>query len=78
MINKSYVIFLFTLQAWGDLSMLNESKIVEMGCVSQSFTIKQLQNLSIASLDTLELLSVCPWNQTQVTCTILCLSLCKG
>lgn len=55
------------LQAWGDLSMLNESKIMEMGCVAQSLNAKQLQNLSITSLDTLQLLSVCPWNQTQVT-----------
>ncbi|XP_053480440.1 otoancorin [Ictalurus furcatus] len=53
------------IEAWGDISMLNESKIVEMGCVSQSFNAKQLQNLSITSLDTLELLSVCQWNQTQ-------------
>ncbi|XP_034170123.2 otoancorin isoform X2 [Pangasianodon hypophthalmus] len=52
-------------EAWGDVSMLNESKIVETGCVSQSFNAKQLQNLSITSLDTLELLSVCQWNQTQ-------------
>ncbi|KAF4088505.1 hypothetical protein AMELA_G00082860 [Ameiurus melas] len=53
------------IEAWGDVAMLNESKIVEMGCVSQSFNAKQLQNLSITSLDTLELLSICQWNQTQ-------------
>ncbi|XP_053350934.1 otoancorin [Clarias gariepinus] len=53
------------IEALGDLSMLNESKIVEMGCVSQGFSAKLLQNLSINSLDTLEFLSVCPWNQTQ-------------
>ncbi|KAF5902338.1 otoancorin-like, partial [Clarias magur] len=53
------------IEALGDVSMLNESKIVEMGCVSQGFSEKQLQNLSISSMDTLEFLSVCPWNQTQ-------------
>ncbi|XP_060726717.1 otoancorin [Tachysurus vachellii] len=53
------------LEAWGDVTMLNESKIMEMGCICQGFNAKQLQNLSISSLDTLELLSVCKWNQTQ-------------
>lgn len=65
-----------TLQAWGDVSTLNKSKIVEMGCLSQSFNAKQLQNLSITSLDTLDLLSVCQWNQTQVTYTTLLLTHC--
>lgn len=65
-----------TLQAWYDVSMLNESEIIEMGCVSQCFNAKQLQNLSITSLDTLDLLSVCQWNQTQVTHTILLLTHC--
>ncbi|KAF7708236.1 hypothetical protein HF521_017293 [Silurus meridionalis] len=54
-----------SVEVLGDVSMLNESKILEIGCISQSFSTKQLQNLSIASLDTLELLSVCQWNQTQ-------------
>ncbi|KAG7335770.1 hypothetical protein KOW79_000463 [Hemibagrus wyckioides] len=53
------------LEAWGDVTMLNESKVMEMGCICQGFNAKQLQNLSITSMDTLELLSVCQWNQTQ-------------
>lgn len=55
--------------------MLNESRIMEMGCVSQSLNTKQLQNLSITSLDTLELLSSCQWTQTQVTYSTLLLTI---
>ncbi|KAK1795355.1 hypothetical protein P4O66_010528 [Electrophorus voltai] len=54
------------VEVWGDVTMLNETQIVELGCVSQGFNEKQLQNLNITSLDTLELLSVCNWNQTQM------------
>ncbi|KAK3571823.1 hypothetical protein QTP86_020573 [Hemibagrus guttatus] len=53
------------IEAWGDVTMLNESKVMEMGCICQGFNANQLQKLSITSMDTLELLSVCQWNQTQ-------------
>ncbi|XP_030641325.1 otoancorin [Chanos chanos] len=53
------------IEAWGPVASLNESKIVELGCVSQGFTPEELQNLSISSVDTLEILSACRWNQTQ-------------
>ncbi|XP_062847690.1 otoancorin [Trichomycterus rosablanca] len=53
------------IEAWGDVTKLNESKILEMGCVSVSFDPKQLQSFNITSMDTMEVLSPCQWNQMQ-------------
>ncbi|TRY69691.1 hypothetical protein DNTS_020251 [Danionella cerebrum] len=53
-----------TLEAWGGVSMLNESHISNLGCICQSFSAEELGNLSIASLDTLEILATCNFNQT--------------
>ncbi|KAI4888341.1 hypothetical protein NFI96_014949 [Prochilodus magdalenae] len=54
-----------TIEAWGDIAQLNQTQIVELRCICQGFTIKELQSLSITSLDTLDLLSFCHWNTTQ-------------
>ncbi|XP_051722797.1 otoancorin isoform X1 [Ctenopharyngodon idella] len=56
-----------TLEAWGNVSMFNESQIAHLGCICQSFSVEELGNLSIASLDTLETLSACNFIQTQRT-----------
>ncbi|XP_067254931.1 otoancorin [Chanodichthys erythropterus] len=56
-----------TLEAWGNVSMLNESQITQLGCICQSFSVEELGNLSIASVDTLETLSACNFIQTQRT-----------
>ncbi|XP_051576506.1 otoancorin-like [Myxocyprinus asiaticus] len=53
------------LEAWVSVTMLNESQIVELGCISQSFSPEELRNLSITSLDTLELLTICNFTQAQ-------------
>ncbi|XP_037393081.1 otoancorin [Pygocentrus nattereri] len=53
------------VEAWGDVSLLNQTQIVELGCICQGFNTKELQKLNITSLDTLELLSICNWNYTQ-------------
>ncbi|KAL6489449.1 hypothetical protein MHYP_G00031900 [Metynnis hypsauchen] len=53
------------VEAWGDASLLNQTQIVELGCICQGFNTKELQKLNITSLDTLELLSICNWNYTQ-------------
>ncbi|XP_036436229.1 otoancorin [Colossoma macropomum] len=53
------------IEALGDASMLNQTQIVELGCICQGFNTKDLQKLNITSLDTLELLSICNWNYTQ-------------
>ncbi|KAK2903230.1 hypothetical protein Q8A67_007943 [Cirrhinus molitorella] len=55
------------LEAWGSVFMLNESQIADLGCICQSFSTEELGNLSIASLDTLETLTVCNFTQTQRT-----------
>jgi len=54
------------LQAWGSVSMLNESQITQLGCICQGFSAEELGNISIASLDTLEVLTACSFTQTQV------------
>lgn len=54
-----------TVEAWGSVSMLNESLISNLGCICQSFSAEELGNLSIASLDTLEILANCNFTQTQ-------------
>ncbi|XP_059423021.1 otoancorin [Carassius carassius] len=56
-----------TLEAWGSVSMLNESQIAVLGCICQSFSAEELGNLSIASLDTLETMTTCNFTQTQRT-----------
>ncbi|KAL7886590.1 hypothetical protein AOLI_G00043110 [Acnodon oligacanthus] len=53
------------VEAWGDASLLNQTQIVELGCICQGFNTTELQKLNITSLDTLELLSICNWNYTQ-------------
>ncbi|KAF4103292.1 otoancorin [Onychostoma macrolepis] len=56
-----------TLEAWGSVSMLNESQIADLGCICQGFSAEELGNLSIASLDTLETMTTCNFTQTQRT-----------
>ncbi|XP_016357161.1 otoancorin [Sinocyclocheilus anshuiensis] len=56
-----------TLEAWGSVSMLNESQIADLGCICQSFSAEELGNLSTASLDTLETMTTCNFTQTQRT-----------
>ncbi|KAK7147507.1 hypothetical protein R3I94_010130 [Phoxinus phoxinus] len=55
------------VEAWGNVSMLNESQITQLGCICQGFSAEELGNLSIASLDTLEMLTACNFTQTQRT-----------
>nr|XP_055065889.1 otoancorin [Misgurnus anguillicaudatus] len=53
------------LEVWGSVSMLNDSQIGELGCISQSFSSEELCNVSISTLDTLELLNTCNFTQPQ-------------
>ncbi|XP_067304921.1 otoancorin [Pseudorasbora parva] len=55
------------VEAWGSVSMLNESQITHLGCICQSLSAEELGNLSIASLDTLETLTTCNFTQAQRT-----------
>ncbi|XP_077066803.1 otoancorin [Siphateles boraxobius] len=55
------------VEAWGSVSMLNESQITQLGCICQGFSAEELGNLSIASLDTLEMLTACNFTQAQRT-----------
>ncbi|KAI7806231.1 otoancorin isoform X2 [Triplophysa rosa] len=54
-----------TLEAWGSMSMLNDSVLTELACISQSLSSEELCNVSISSLDTLDLLNTCNFTQTQ-------------
>ncbi|XP_043117416.1 otoancorin [Puntigrus tetrazona] len=56
-----------TVEAWGSVSMWNESQIADLGCICQGFSAEELSNLSIASLDTLETMTTCNFTQTQRT-----------
>lgn len=53
------------IESWGPLEHLNESQLVELGCVSQGLESEELQQLNITSLDTMELLASCSWTQEQ-------------
>ncbi|XP_039535563.1 otoancorin [Pimephales promelas] len=55
------------VEAWGSVSMLNESQITQLGCICQGFSAEELGNISITSLDTLEVLTACSFTQTQRT-----------
>lgn len=54
-----------TLEAWGSVSMFNDSVLTELACISQSLSSEELYNVSISSLDTLDLLNTCNFTQTQ-------------
>ncbi|CDQ85855.1 unnamed protein product [Oncorhynchus mykiss] len=56
------------IQAWGPVSGLNESQVLQLGCVSQGFNLTELASLPFSSLDTLETLSRCSWTQPQGGC----------
>ncbi|XP_062395728.1 otoancorin [Sardina pilchardus] len=53
------------IESLGPVEQLNESQVVELGCVSQGFSAEELRQLNISTLDTLELLSTCKWTQAQ-------------
>ncbi|XP_031692934.1 stereocilin-like [Oncorhynchus kisutch] len=53
------------IQAWGPVSGLNESQVLQLGCVSQGFNLTELASLPFSSLDTLETLSRCSLTQPQ-------------
>ncbi|XP_041961827.1 LOW QUALITY PROTEIN: otoancorin [Alosa sapidissima] len=53
------------IEALGPVGQLNESQVLELGCVSQGFSAQELRQLNISTLDTLELLSTCRWTQAQ-------------
>ncbi|XP_028831516.1 putative stereocilin-like protein isoform X2 [Denticeps clupeoides] len=54
-----------SIEVLGPIEALNETQVVELGCLCQSFTSEELQKLNILSLDTLEMLSSCRWSDTQ-------------
>ncbi|XP_056618545.1 otoancorin [Triplophysa dalaica] len=54
-----------TLEAWPSLSMLNDSVLSELACISQSLSSEELYNVSISSPDTLDTLNTCNFTQTQ-------------
>ncbi|KAG5270829.1 hypothetical protein AALO_G00172760 [Alosa alosa] len=53
------------IESLGPVGQLNESQVLELGCVSQGFSAQELRQLNISTLDTLELLSTCRWTQAQ-------------
>ncbi|CAB1334605.1 unnamed protein product [Coregonus sp. 'balchen'] len=53
-------LYYIVLQAWGPVSGLNESQVLQLGCVSQGFNLTELPSLPFSSLDTL---SRCSWTQ---------------
>ncbi|KAI1885956.1 hypothetical protein AGOR_G00209090 [Albula goreensis] len=52
-------------EVWGKASSLSEDQVLQLGCVSQGFSTSELKDLSITSVDTLEVLSPCGWMQQQ-------------
>ncbi|XP_048848421.1 otoancorin isoform X2 [Brienomyrus brachyistius] len=56
-----------TMEVWGQPGGLSEEQVQQLGCVTQSFLHTELQELNISSLDTLEMLSSCIWEQRQRT-----------
>ncbi|KAM3873315.1 otoancorin [Diretmus argenteus] len=52
-------------QAWGPVTHMNESVVIQLGCVSQGFSDTDLEQLPI-SLDTLEAIAHCGWNESQI------------
>ncbi|KAK0147832.1 Otoancorin [Merluccius polli] len=52
------------LEAFGPVSLLNESVVIQLGCVNQGFSDADLQRLPMG-LETLQELSKCSWLQAQ-------------
>ncbi|CAL8290739.1 unnamed protein product [Merluccius merluccius] len=55
-------------KAFGPVSLLNESVVIQLGCVNQGFSDADLQRLPV-SLETLQELSKCSWLQAQALST---------
>ncbi|KAL0985377.1 hypothetical protein UPYG_G00156120 [Umbra pygmaea] len=53
------------IEAWGPVSGLNESQLLQLGCVVQGFNLTELHSLPLSSLDALEIFARCPWTQPQ-------------
>ncbi|KAJ8273544.1 hypothetical protein GJAV_G00102810 [Gymnothorax javanicus] len=53
------------VQVWGPVGSLSEDQLLQLGCLTQSFSPAELQEIGDSSLDTLELLSACGWSQSQ-------------
>ncbi|XP_071759430.1 otoancorin isoform X3 [Centroberyx gerrardi] len=52
-------------EAWGPVPLMNESLVMQLGCVCQGFSAADLEKLPI-SLDTLEEIGRCGWNESQM------------
>ena len=55
----------FFLQAFGPVSQMTESAVTQIGCIAQGFSNSDLEKLPF-SLDTLEEIAHCSWNESQV------------
>lgn len=53
------------LQAFGPVSQMTESVVMQMGCITRGFSNADLQKLPF-SLDALEEIAKCGWNDSQV------------
>lgn len=55
------------LQAFGPVSQMTESAVMQMGCITQGFSHKDLERLPF-SLDAMEDIAHCGWDESQVKC----------
>lgn len=53
------------LQAFGPVAEMTENVVMQIGCISQGFTNSDLEKLPF-SLDILENIGHCGWNESQV------------
>lgn len=62
----TYKCFCVLLQSLGPVSqMTDDSVVVQMGCITRGFANAELEKLPF-SLDTLEAIAHCGWNESQV------------
>ncbi|KAM9852097.1 LOW QUALITY PROTEIN: otoancorin [Aulostomus maculatus] len=54
-------------EVFGPASQVNESVVMQMGCIAQGFSNSDLEKLAF-SLDTLEEIANCGWNESQMEC----------
>ena len=53
------------VQNFGKVSEMDESVLLQVGCILQGFSTADLENISL-SLDNVEEIAECGWNATQV------------
>ncbi|XP_043974208.1 uncharacterized protein otoa isoform X2 [Gambusia affinis] len=63
--NHLKVLYRKAVEVFGPVSNMTESDIVQLGCITQSFSNSELEKLPL-SLDSLDKISVCGWKDSQL------------